>query len=85
MIISISEVIIIIICIIISIIFMIFINRDKFSFNCKKNREINRDVNDNLNTQTSIKFDDQSDFEDNIKLISNINKRYANEEVLELL
>jgi hypothetical protein len=60
---------------------MIFINRDKFSLNCKKNVEING----NLNNQTSIKFDDHSDFEDNIKLISNINKKYAKEDVLELI
>ena len=81
MLISITDVIIIVICIIISIIFMIFINRDKFSLNCKKNVEING----NLNNQTSIKFDDHSDFEDNIKLISNINKKYAKEDVLELI
>ncbi len=67
MIISISDLIIILICITLSIIFFIFINRDKFSFNCKKNTQSIQSIQ---STQSSIKFDDEANFDDNIKLIS---------------
>ncbi len=62
--ISLSDIIIIVICIIVSFIFFIFLNRDKFSLNCKKNHTLNMQ-----NDQTSIKFNDEDNFDDNIKLI----------------
>ncbi len=62
--ISLSDIIIIVICIIVSFIFFIFLNRDKFSLNCKKNHTLNMQ-----NDQTSIKFNDADNFDDNIKLI----------------
>jgi hypothetical protein len=40
MLISIENIIIIVICVILSILIIIFINRDKFSLNCKKNKEM---------------------------------------------
>lgn len=75
MIISITDIIVIVICISLTIIFFIFINRDKFSLNCHKKQTIDN----NIRSYPSIKFDDESNFEDNIKLISNVNKKYENE------
>ena len=67
MIIDIEDIIIILVCIIVCIIIMIFINRDKFSLNCKK-KEITIDYNEA-----------NKNFDDNIKLIIDTNKTQDND------
>ena len=70
MLISIENIIIIIICMILSIVLIIFINFDKFSLNCKKNKEITSYVYKHHNVtyiNTDIKISDESCLENNKK------------------
>jgi hypothetical protein len=63
--IDINNIIILVVCIIISIIIIIFINRDKFSLNCKTK-------------EVKIEYYDKQ-LDDNIKLIIDTNKKLDND------
>ena len=71
--ININDIIIMAVCIIVCIIIIIFINRDKFSLNCK-NKEVKVEY-----------YNEDKQFDDNIKLIIDANNNNINNKDNELL